>query len=229
MRPELRTVNRPRNAFLLLEFSRRKAEPVTMSVAVVIENPGDELLTLEEFAAFDFGQVAELENAKVKLRGNNIPDHSEVLGNLTVPIKSFVQSNNLGKVFVGDVTVLVRRGPDTGRGIDLAFASHERLKAQPVGVSALHIAPELAVEIMSPSNSWDDVMEKITEYFEIGVREVWVISIRVRLVTVFRAPTESKGYALAQGGSLSCPDIFGAFELPLSQIFAGLPQLEKPE
>ena len=200
-----------------------------MSVAVATEEPREEVLTLEQFAELDFDQVAELVNGRVKLMGNNNPDHSEVLLNVGEPLRGFVRKHQLGKAYGGDVTVLVRRGPDTARGMDLAFASHERLKEQPAGVSALHIAPELAVEIISPSNAWDDVMEKITEYFEIGVKEVWVISIRVRMVTVFRSPTESKGFALTKGDALSCPDILPGFELSLNEVFAGLPPLEKFE
>ncbi len=193
-----------------------------MSVAVAANEPPDEMLTLEQFAEMDFGQVAELIKGKVKLSGNNNPDHSEVLGNITLPLKSFVRERRFGKVFVGDVTVLVRRGPDTGRGIDLAVVSHDRLRNQPPGASALHVAPELAVEIMSPSNTWEDVMEKITEYFEIGVIEIWVISVRLRMATVFRSATDSKGYTLARADSLSCPDLLPGFALALSEVFADL-------
>ena len=198
-----------------------------MSAAVVTEDVREELLTLEQFAEIDFGEVAELVSGKVKLMGNNNPDHSEVLLNVGEPLRAFVRKNGLGKAYGGDVTVLVRRGPDTGRGIDLAFVSRDRLAAQPAHVSALHVAPDLAIEIMSPSNAWDDVMEKVTEYFEIGVREVWVISIRVRMVTVFRSPVESKGFTLAHQDSLVCPDILPGFELPLTEIFAGLADPEK--
>jgi len=176
-----------------------------MSAAVVTEDVREELVTLEQFAEIDFGEVAELVSGKVKLIGNNNPDHSEVLLNVGEPLRAFVRKHDLGKAYGGDVTVLVRRGPDTGRGIDLAFVSKARLAAQPAHVSALHVAPDLAIEIMSPSNAWDDVMEKVTEYFEIGVREVRVISIRVRMVTVFRSPVESKGFTLAHGDSPVLP------------------------
>ena len=199
-----------------------------MSAAVGIEEE-EEFLTLEEFAALHFDEVVELVDGRVKLLGNNNPDHSEVLVNVTAPMKNFVKEQDLGRLFAGDVTVLVRRGPDTGRGIDLAFASHKTLEKQPAGVSALHIAPELAIEIMSPSNPWEDVQKKISEYLEIGVREVWVISISVRTVSVYHSITDVKIFADQKGDSVSSPEILPGFELPLSQIFEGLPPLETLE
>ncbi|MEM7013811.1 MAG: Uma2 family endonuclease, partial [Verrucomicrobiota bacterium] len=200
---------------------------MSAAAAIAIEEPEEELLTLEDFAQLDLGEVADLVDGKVVLMGNNNPDHSEILLNMGEPLRAFVREAKLGKAYGGDVTVLVRRGPDTGRGIDLAFVSNERLAKQPSGVSALHVAPELAIEIMSPSNEWDGVHKKISEYFEIGVAQVWIVGVAVRMVTVFTSLTDSKGFLLSKGESLSCPEILPGFELPLSQIFEGLPPLEE--
>jgi len=183
----------------------------------------EELLTLEEFAAIDHGEVAELVDGKVKLMGNNNPDHSRVLLKIGAPLENFLREHPLGEAFAGDVTVLVRRGPDTGRGMDVAFVAHERLQAQPPRVSALHVPPNLAIEIMSPSNAWDDVMVKLKEYFEIGVEEVWVVSIPVRIVTVFRSLRDTKTLTLESNEVLECPGILPGFALPLRDVFAGLP------
>ena len=71
-----------------------------------------------------------------------------------------VRPKKLGRVYSGDVAIITKRDPDSGRGADLAFASHERLKSQPADAAALVIAPELVIEVISPSNSWDHVMEK---------------------------------------------------------------------
>jgi hypothetical protein len=98
---------------------------------------------------------------RFKLKGNNNPDNSEALSKITLPLNSFFRGSRFGKSFVGDLTDLVRQAPDTGRGIDLAVVSHDRLRKQPPRASALHVAPELAIEIMSPSHTWKDAMEKI--------------------------------------------------------------------
>ena len=197
-----------------------------MNAALAIEEPEEELLTLEEFAELNFDEVAELVDGKVILMGNNNPNHSEVVGNVSFPLKAFLKSDPMGKLFVGDVTVLVRRGPDTGRGIDLAFVSNKRLKKQPDNVSALHVAPDLAIEITSPSNEWDELMKKVREYFDIGVREVWIISVQNRIATVFKSPDESRSFSQEKGQSLSCQEILPGFEISLDEVFEGLPPLE---
>ncbi len=188
----------------------------------------DECLTLEDFSRLELGQPADLVDGKVKLMGNNNPNHGEVLGYLVTFLKLFLQQNQVGgKVFCGDTNILVRRGPDTGRGADLAYVSAERMTGQPANVSALHVAPVLIVEIMSPGNAWEAVMEKLTEYFEIGVSQVWVVTNPLRMVTVFSSPTESQGLTLAKQDTLTCPEILPGFELPLATIFEGLPSLEQ--
>ena len=95
-----------------VEFPAFLNEPHSLSAAVAIDQE-EELLTLEEFAELDLGETADLVNGKVELMGNNNPDHSEVLLNLGAILKPFVKKHKLGKVYGGDVTTLVRRGPDT--------------------------------------------------------------------------------------------------------------------
>ncbi len=198
-----------------------------MSAAPAIDT--EELLTIEEFGMLHFDEVADLIEGKVFLMGNNNPDHGIVQFNVSAAFKPYLRERKLGQVFAGDVKVLTRRGPDTGRGIDLAFVSNETLKDQPDGVAALHVAPELGVEIMSPSNPLESVLTKLAEYFDIGMKEVWVISLAVRSVMVYNNPLDSKGYTLAKGESLRIPEILPDFELPLAEIFEGLPDLTESE
>ena len=78
-----------------------------MSAAVAIDPPEAEFLTLEEFAEIDFDEVVELVDGKVKFMGNNNPEQSQVLLKLGAPLTHFVDQNELGTVFGGDVMVLV--------------------------------------------------------------------------------------------------------------------------
>ena len=183
----------------------------------------EELLTFEEFSEMEFDEVVELEEGKIIYMANNNPNHSKVLTKLAARFFSHVESGNCGEVFVGDVNFIVKRDPDTCRGIDLAFLSHERLADQPENAGALQVAPELAVEIMSPSNAWDSVMQKVEEYFEAGVLEVWVVSLSVKKVTVFTDPDESKIISLAKNGVLKGTGALEGFDLSLDDLFAGLP------
>ena len=101
-------------------------------------------------------------------------------------LADFIDEHELGKVMSGEVRIYTGRDPDTVRGADVLFISHERLKdASPEGF--LDVAPELVVEIMSPSNAWEAVRQKIEEYFAIGVEQVWIVEPANRAVQVYQA------------------------------------------
>ena len=184
----------------------------------------DKLLTFEDFSEMEFDEVVELEEGEIIYMANNNPNHSKILGNITFEFKSFLKTTDIGDIFVGDVNFIVKRDPDTSRGIDLAFLSNERLADQPDNAGALQVAPELAVEIMSPSNSYEKVLEKVEEYFVAGVEEVWVIAVAVKKVTIFTGPDEPRIISLAKDDKLKGPGILSDFTLPLEDLFAGLPE-----
>jgi Uma2 family endonuclease len=74
----------------------------------------------------------------------------------------------------------------TVRGPDVAFISSERLPDE-IPVSWWPFAPDLAIEVVSPTRTLSELHEKIFEYFETGTREVWVVEPRTRSVTVYRS------------------------------------------
>jgi pimeloyl-ACP methyl ester carboxylesterase len=98
-------------------------------------------------------------------------------------LRAFVSEHDLGRVAVGEVGVYTRRNPDTVRGIDVIFISHQRL-AQAAPEGYLDVAPELAVEVVSPSDRWSEVMDKLAEYFAVGVLMVWLVDPRKRQIHV---------------------------------------------
>lgn len=85
-----------------------------------------------------------------------------------------VEPARLGQVVV-ETGVRTEHGPDSVRGPDISFWSVERLPLteQPLIYPAM--APDLCVEILSPSDTWQNIREKLIEYFDCGVRMVWVV------------------------------------------------------
>ena len=79
--------------------------------------------------------------------------------------------------------------------VDVAFISRERQPTRPKAF--LEVAPELVVEIVSPSDRWSDLRQKIREYFIAGVYRVWIVDPEAREVLVFRSPTELAQLGLA--------------------------------
>src|SRR5206468_339717 len=91
-----------------------------------------------------------------------------------------------GEVVAGEAGFRLRRDPDTSVGIDVAYASAELVAATPERAAFFEGPPVLAVEILSPSDTQEEVDEKIALYLEAGVLLVWVINPRFRTVVVYR-------------------------------------------
>lgn len=132
-------------------------------------------------------------------------------------IMQFVLKHKLGRAFAGEVGIYIRRKPDTIRAADVAFISHGRLaKASPEGY--LDVAPELVVEVMSPSDSWSDVNDKLEDYFFIGVVQVWVVDPQRQRIHVYRSLTEMA--ILTPNDTLVGGDVLPGFTLPVADILA---------
>jgi len=102
------------------------------------------------------------------------------------------------------------------RGADVLFISHERLKdASPEGF--LDVAPELIVEIMSPSNAWEDVRQKIEEYFGIGVKHVWIVEPINRAVQIYRSRDAVR--TLSEDDTLKGDGILDGFAIAVRALF----------
>ena len=82
---------------------------------------------------------------------------------------------------------------------------------------AWEVIPDLAVEVISKSNSADDVVVKIDDYFQAGVRQVWVVYPVTSKVHVYGSPTQVK--MLQMGDELQGDPLIPGFRLPLSELF----------
>jgi len=88
-----------------------------------------------------------------------------------------------GSVAVGEVGILINKSPLKIRSADVVFISHEKKTGNDAGI--LEVAPELVVEILSPSDNFSDMEEKIRDYFSIGVEKVIVFSPETKKVSVY--------------------------------------------
>lgn len=131
-------------------------------------------------------------------------------------LRSWARETGRGRAVGGEVGIYVRRDPDTVRAADLLYISHERLAGRrPAGY--LDVAPELVVEILSADDRWDDVMEKLAEYFAAGIDRVWVVAPKLRSVFVYRSLTENRQLGVAD--VLADDEILPGFSLPVAQLF----------
>lgn len=97
----------------------------------------------------------------------------------------------------------------------MAFVSKKQIDTIPSGF--LDIPPELVVEIVSPSDRWQDLREKIDEYFVIGVRSLWIVEPKTRTIMVYSSPTTATKYDKEQ--IIAAPETLTGMEVSLSEIF----------
>jgi Uma2 family endonuclease len=171
---------------------------------------GDELLAMG-----DIGPCELIEGRIVPMVPTG-SEHGVIESNLSRHLGNFVADKKLGKVMNGEVGIFTRRRPDSVRGADIAFVSRERLADRPTK-GFLTVAPELVVEIVSPSDRWQDVRQKIEEYFAIGVQRVWIVEPDNRDVLVYSASTEMR--KLGEGDLLTGEGVLEGFSLPVAELF----------
>ena len=113
-------------------------------------------------------------------------------------IESFARERRLGRAMV-ELLYHIDPEAETARRPDLAFVSAARwpLDAPAFLENAWPIVPDLAVEIVSPGNSADEIATKVDEYFRAGVRRVWVIYPRIPRLYDFASPRIIQGYDLS--------------------------------
>ena len=87
-----------------------------------------------------------------------------------------------GYVLVGEVGIVISRDPLTVRAADIVYVSRDRLKSVPKGM--LEVPPDLVVEIISPSNTFEEVEEKVADYLNFGVGRVLLIDPNAKKVTL---------------------------------------------
>jgi Uma2 family endonuclease len=143
--------------------------------------------------------------------------HGACEGNVYQALRAFVRERGLGKVRVGEVGVLTGRNPDTVRAADVLFISNERYARRDVTSPFLDVAPDLVVEVMSPSNSWSEVVQKLREYFAIGVRLVWVVDPQLEIVHAYRSTTDVR--ELGPGEVLPGDDVLPGLAIPVGSLF----------
>ncbi len=145
-------------------------------------------------------------------------EHGEVLAILTIKIGNHVLENDLGRIATGDTGFILERNPggrDTVRGMDLAFVSRSKSPA-PLPNSFVEFAPDLAVEVISPSNEAADIRLKIWQLLDAGTTLIWIVYPELQIVDVH---TRDSVATLNAADTLSGGDVLPGFEIPVREIF----------
>ena len=133
-------------------------------------------------------------------------------------LDEYVEAHELGLVCGAETGFVLRRTPDTVRAPDVSFVAKERVPTTGVPKTYWPFAPDLAVEVVSPSDRFDEVQIKVSEYLTAGTRLVWIVNPATRTIFVHRSAHDVK--ALGGDDELNGEDIVPGFRCPVRRVFA---------
>lgn len=178
------------------------------------------LMTADELLAMpDDGFVYELIKGElIKVSPPPGHEHGLVAMNIAGPLFEYTKKRRLGRVYAAETGFLLEQDPDTVRAPDVAFVSRERIeKAGPVEGYWIG-APNLAVEVISPSDTVGRIEGKVAEWLGGGTQMVWVVSPKMHTVTVYRSLTEI--LILTDKDILDGGEVVPGFQIQIAEIFA---------
>src|SRR5438876_2519721 len=177
------------------------------------------LMTAEEYLLLpDLGRPSELVRGRVVTMNMPLPRHGEICGNTVHIVKSYLDTNDVGRVVSNDSGVIIERDPDTVRGADVGFYSYKRCPKGRLPAGYLSVAPELVFEVRSPGNRWREILTKVAEYLAAGVLRVCVLDEQTETITVY-SPDEPE-VKLTRDQELVLPDILPGFGVRVDRFFA---------
>jgi Uma2 family endonuclease len=156
------------------------------------------------------GEVIEVPGASVL--------HSLIAALIYNLIRDTVRAGKLGFAFPDGVGYLIRRHPDTLRIPDASFISWASIPERKVPEGFWPVAPDLAVEVVSPFDRADDVHNKVHEYLEAGTQLVWVLWPRRQSVTIYDGDGLMR--ELAPEHYLDGGTILPGFSVQVAELFA---------
>ncbi|MBI2917877.1 MAG: Uma2 family endonuclease [Chloroflexi bacterium] len=176
------------------------------------------LVTADELVRISAqGQRCELiEGAVVEMAPTGV-NHGLVANRIAVALTNYAESRGLGAVLVGETGFLLRQDPDTVRAPDVAFVAKERLPMGPSGAGYFEGAPDIAVEVVSPSDYASQVQAKTQAWLDAGARLVWVVYPESRTVVTCRS--QRAVTVLSGHDTLDAKPVFDDFAVPLEDVF----------
>lgn len=164
------------------------------------------------------------------VRGKIVEKHvgyesSELGARLTVILGTYLLQHPFGRITGADAGFQCFPDDETRfRKPDLAMVSYAKLPAtQRVGAYC-KVAPDLAVEVLSPNDEVKEISDRVKDFLSAGTPLVWVVDEFLRQVIVYSTSAAPKVFCL--GDELTAEPVLPGFKCQVSEIFAGIPTCE---
>jgi Uma2 family endonuclease len=175
------------------------------------------LITADELEAMGSDARFELIQGVLHEMSPSSFNSSLVLTRIAIALGSYVETHRLGEVTFAEAGYVLEHGPDTVVAPDVAFVQRERLELAPKGQGFFPAAPDLIIEVISPSDEPLDIRRKHALYDRIGISMVWWIDPKRRVATVHvpNKPVQQ----LTESDSLDGGTLIPGFSIPLAKLF----------
>ncbi len=179
-------------------------------------------VTVEEFMALpDDGRHLELVRGEVRDVAPSFAVAAVVGSNVMKALILHVHPRKLGRVFMDNATFVLLPHRHSARSPDVGFVRADRLP--PEGFrpgSPIRIPPDLAVEVLSPSETVSILEDKLADYREAKTPLTWVVDPETRLVVVH--PNDAPSYTLRDGDTLTGDRVLPEFRYAVADLFEGV-------
>jgi Uma2 family endonuclease len=143
-------------------------------------------------------------------------EHGSIISNIQLCLALYVSREGVGRVFGAETGFQIAHEPDSVRAPDVAFVTRDRLPSQPPQ-GFFPGPPDLAVEVVSPSDRDSEVSAKIQSWLDAGCRVVWMVDPRRKTVHVYQGDSETQVFGLS--GTLVGGPLLPGFSLAVADIF----------
>lgn len=175
-------------------------------------------LTVEDLAQMpDREERTELVKGELKTMAPAGHRHGIVAMKIGGRLLQFVEEHGIGEVYAAETGFVLTRSPDTVRGPDVAFVTAERAAQQPDEEGYFDGPPDLAVEVVSPHDTVEEVETKVLDYLRAGTHMIWIVHPQTKTITVYRSLQEI--FVLTEEDALEGGDLLPGFELDVREIF----------
>lgn len=163
------------------------------------------------------GHRYELVRGELQMMSLTGDNHGVVTAALTIRLGAFVMDHGLGATFAAESGFHLEHDPDTVLAPDIAFVERKRFEAAGLTDKFWQGAPDLAVEVKSPSDRAGEVSAKAQSWLAHGARQVWIVDPKKRTVTVYHR--DGRIVALSDADELEGGDVVPGFACPIRKIF----------
>jgi Uma2 family endonuclease len=157
----------------------------------------------------------ELDEGELVVMTKPRPLHNRIAGNLYFELRVYLKTHPVGEVFNPDTLFVL--GPNIKRAPDVSFLRAERVKQIDPNTD-IPGAPDIAVEVLSPSDTVSAMRRKIRQYFAAGAQCVWVVYPETREVEVWREAAKPQ-IVLQETDLLDAPDLLPGFSIRVGILF----------